>query len=81
MLYNFEQKQIPGPGTGNYAFLPGFPLPSIGPFGPATPYSMQWRVMQPEKPYYNQAQYLIGLIGIVAGQAAHQPLLDTRSQG
>lgn len=78
MLYNFVYRPLPQAGAMQYAFEPAFSLPPQTLPGPGTPYTFSWRAMQPEKAYYLQAKTLQGLVGIVAGQMAHQPLLDDR---
>jgi hypothetical protein len=80
MLYNYIPKQQPDSGgTRDYAFNPSFTNPLFGMFGPATPIPVNvFSAVQPEQVYYNQRQYLQGLIGVIAGQIAMQPLIDTR---
>lgn len=79
MLYNFvERPIIDQSGAAKFAFLPRFLNPTYGLWGGATPYAMQWDVFQPEQVYYAKQVAAIGLNGVVAGQIAMQPLLDTR---
>ena len=78
-LYSFlKTRQPDGSGTGVYAFVPAFQLPVITLPGPATPVPQFWSAVQPEQMYLMQAQRMDGKAGIVAGQMALQPLIDTR---
>lgn len=78
MLYNYQRRELPDAGAQQYAFLPQLMNPLFTLPGPGTPYSFQWRPFQPEQLYYNQAQRMDGLAGVVTGQMALQGLLDTR---
>ena len=79
MLYNYIRTDQPdGSGAAVYAFTPKYTLPLYTLPGPATPVRQFWSAVQPEQLYYNQAQRMDGMIGIVAGQMALQGLLDNR---
>jgi hypothetical protein len=78
-FYNYKRKELPNAGAQQYAFIPGTMNPVFTLPGPGTPYSFVWQVTQPEQLYYNMAQRMDGLSGVVAGQMALQGLLDTRS--
>lgn len=77
-LYNYQRRELPDAGAQQYAFLPNLQNPLFTLPGPGTPYSFVWQITQPEPLYYNMAQRMDGLIGVVAGQMALQPLLDLR---
>jgi len=78
MLYNYKGTQQPSPGAMGFAFVPSIGLPVFSLPGPGTPYSFRWNVRQPEQVYYNQSLQMVGLNGVVTGQMARRPLLDTR---
>ena len=78
MLYNYTPTRQPSPGAYGYAFNPTLQNPLFSLPGNGTPYSFQWRPYQPEQVYYNQAQTMVGLSGVVAGQMVTRPLIDTR---
>lgn len=80
-LYNYRLGYTLDGGAERYAFEPTFSLPLVTLPGPGTPYRMQWKVTQPEQLYYNLAQQMQGINGIVAGQVALSPLLDTSQAG
>lgn len=77
-IYNYKYKKLPDAGAQQYAFYPQLMNPVQTLPGPGTPYSFVWQVTQPEQIYYNQAQRMDGLIGVVAGTMALQGLIDTR---
>lgn len=77
-LYNFLKRKLPDAGAMQYAFLPTLQNPLYTLFGGGTPNRQQLMPLQPEQVFYNQAQRIDGLPGVVAGQMAMQPLLDTR---
>jgi hypothetical protein len=79
MLYNYVRRTLPDAGAQQYAFIPAFMNPLFSLPGPGTPYSFRWNPLQPEQLYYNLAQNMQGVLGVVAGQMALQPLLDTRN--
>lgn len=80
MLYNFQPQELPGPGTGNWAFLPEFSLPVVQIIGNGVQYLKSLNAFQPEQVYYQQNQQLQGWAGIVQGQIIGQPLLIPDNQ-
>lgn len=77
-LNHYFWRKLPDSGAQQYAFIPEFMNPLYTLPGPGTPYKMQWAVTQPQQLYYNMAQRMDGVIGVVAGQVALTGLLDTR---
>lgn len=75
MRYIYQPQPLPGPGVGNYSFLPWASLPVFQVIGPGVEYRKSLNAFQPEQVYYQQNQYLQGWAGIVAGQIYGQPLL------
>jgi len=75
-FYNFTPKRLPGPGTGNFAFEPGFTLPAYLAGGAGTSYRRGFRVLQPAQSYYGQQQTIIGMEGISAGSMDSAPLIE-----
>lgn len=74
--YNWIARRYPDPGSGNYAFVPGFTLPSypaIG--GPGKLTQRQLCPIQPPQRYQYQNIPLAGYGGLQAGQIALQGLL------
>lgn len=80
MLYNYVKKKQPNVGgTRDYAFMPTFALPVTDLMGAGVSVpACSFCPFQPEQVYYNQAAVMNGIIGIVAGQIARVPLVDTR---
>lgn len=68
-----------GYGAKPYAYLPDFANPLFNAFGRAgiVPI-MNWQITQAGNLWVNPSLPVIGLPGVQAGQAAMQPLLDTR---
>lgn len=77
-LFNFVRRELPDAGAMQYAAIPQLQNPLFTLLGGATPTRQQIHPLQPEQVYYNQAQTMQGLPGIVAGQMALQSLIDTR---
>jgi hypothetical protein len=75
-LYNFTPKRLPGPGTGNFAFEPGFSLPAQVAGGPGTSYRRGFKPLAPPQSYFGQQQTIIGLEGIPAGSIVGQGLIE-----
>lgn len=80
-LYNYKRKTLPDAGAQQYAFYPTLMNPVYSLPGPGTPYHFRWQVTQPEQLYYNMAQRMDGVLGVVQGTMALGALLDTRGVG
>lgn len=75
-FYNYTPKRLPGPGTGNFAFEPGFGLPAYQAGGPGISYRRGFKTIQQPQQYYGKQQTVIGLEGIDAGSFVGSPLIE-----
>jgi len=75
-FYNYTPKRLPGPGTGNFAFEPGFGLPAFTAGGAGTPYRKGFKTIQEPQAYYGKQETVIGLEGIAAGSFNGTPLIE-----
>ncbi len=79
-MYHWIKKQLPSPGTGNYAYS-SLALYELSPIGPAVASRNLFQTVQPPQLYLNgQAISTVGIGGLVAGQYISQPLLDPSTQ-
>lgn len=73
-----------GVGANNVSYLADITQPLFSYFGtgivPGMPPAkkFKWRIFQGEQFYVNPANRISGLPGVVSGQFAMQPLIDTR---
>lgn len=74
-LYNYTPKRLPGPGTGNFAFEPGFGLPAYAAAN-GVRYTRGFKTIQEPQAYYGQQQTVIGMEGVNAGSFVGSPLIE-----
>lgn len=78
-VFKYVPKEVPGPGSGNWAMLPGFSLPGESIGGPGVIFgggSSGLDVLAGPQLYYHQAQVLDGVNGVVFGGINPQGLVD-----
>lgn len=77
-LYSYIPRQLPGPGVGNFAFMPTHGLPALTAGGPGRSPRENLRATQPPQLYYGQAQGTEAIAGggVIAGQFVSHGLID-----
>ena len=76
-LYNFIKRRVPGPGTGDLAFLPSFGLQLDWFTGRGRETQQQLAVLSTTpQVYYQQQQTIDGFEGIEAGTMSSAPLIE-----
>lgn len=79
-VFRYVPKEVPGPGSGNWAMLPGFSLPGNSIAGPGVIFGNGTSPVTPLLEYpqmvYNQAQVVDGVNGVVFGGINPQGLVD-----
>jgi len=78
-VFKSVPREIPGPGTGNYATLPAFSLPGSSVTGPGVMFgggTSGLEILPGPQMYYHQAQVVNGVNGVVFGGINPQGLVD-----
>lgn len=74
--FKFAAKRLPGPGTGNLAFLPFQTLPVHSVGGPGVEYGRPFRAINEPPVYVERAVPIDGINGITTGDIQLYGLTD-----
>lgn len=75
-MYAFQLRGLPGPGTGNAAFMPATSLPRFVAGGPGVSYYGGMKAIQEPQTYFQKQQTIEGMAGQNVGAFNSQGLID-----